>query len=290
MAKISVLVPTYNRSDYLKSSIESILSQSYIDFEIIISDNASTDNTQMIVEAFNDSRIVYHKNAINMGIAPNYNQALKLAKGEYVQFFSDDDIMLNDCLKINKEVLDEYPTVGLVHSDVNILDSDGNISSPNHWGSNVWSDWSKIHNQDKFFSKEKYQEYLFNIHNTICMPSAMIRRSVVDKIGYLDPVLTYVLDWDYWIKICLFYDVFYVNKKLVSYRLHSRSETAKSNFKFKSELKYMKDKLQKDFPKLLLPKRYKILDIAQETYFYANNNYWHLCKNIIKNIISYDKP
>ncbi|HAK80314.1 MAG TPA: glycosyl transferase, partial [Runella sp.] len=145
MKKVSVIVPTFNRATYLKVAIESILKQKYKNLEIIITDNASTDNTIEIVEAFNDERIIYYRNPENIGIARNHNKALELCTGEYIQLFSDDDIMLPGCIQKKVDIFNRFQSVGLVHSDINIINSSGVITSESHWAKKAWKKWSNLH-------------------------------------------------------------------------------------------------------------------------------------------------
>lgn len=109
--KISILIPTYNRSMYLKKCIESIISQNHDDIEIIISDNNSPDNTEEIVNLFIDKRIKYYKNSENIGSNANFYKLIELANGEFVFFLTDDDYLLpgaiaeiKNFIKINKHI------------------------------------------------------------------------------------------------------------------------------------------------------------------------------------------
>ena len=90
--KVTVAIPTYNRAHYLPEAIESVLAQTFQDFELLILDNASTDNTPELVKSFKDERIRYVRNQTNIGMFGNCNKALELARGEYVIIFHDDDI------------------------------------------------------------------------------------------------------------------------------------------------------------------------------------------------------
>lgn len=89
----SIVIPTYNRSDDLNVAIKSVLRQSFNDYEIIVSDNASTDNTEKICKSFNDKRIKYHKNMTNIGTCRNIYKVIKLARGSYIFILGDDDFI-----------------------------------------------------------------------------------------------------------------------------------------------------------------------------------------------------
>ena len=90
--KVTIAIPTYNRADdYLKQTLKSALNQTYENIEIIVSDNCSTDNTEAVVNSFNDSRIRYFRQQENIGANNNFNFCLKQAKGEYFLLLLDDD-------------------------------------------------------------------------------------------------------------------------------------------------------------------------------------------------------
>ena len=92
---VSVLMPTYNRAHYIREALSSVLMQSYKNFELIILDDGSTDDTEKVVIEFNDSRIKYVKDSVNRGIVYRRNESLKLAKGKYLAILDSDDVWLS---------------------------------------------------------------------------------------------------------------------------------------------------------------------------------------------------
>lgn len=127
--RVSIGLPVYNGENYLESALESLLSQEFGDFELVISDNASTDRTLEILEAWSrrDERIVLHRNPTNLGGAANFNRVLDLARGEYFRWAGHDDLvdprMLGTCV----ERLDEEgPGCVLVYPQTVLIDEDGN--------------------------------------------------------------------------------------------------------------------------------------------------------------------
>jgi len=127
--KVSIGLPVYNGERYLRSAIESILAQSLGDFELIISDNASTDETETICRKFMalDKRIRYHRNAQNMGAAANFNQCFELASGEYFKWAAHDDICSPDFLSKCIDVLEKDSSVVLCSTEVTFIDENGKI-------------------------------------------------------------------------------------------------------------------------------------------------------------------
>jgi glycosyltransferase involved in cell wall biosynthesis len=122
-------MPVYNGEKYIEAAIEAILAQTYTDFEFIISDNASTDRTPEICQAYaaRDQRIRYYHNNRNLGAAPNYNRAFELSTGEYFKWADYDDVIAPDFLTKCVEVLDHNPDVVLCYPLSRVIDEHGSI-------------------------------------------------------------------------------------------------------------------------------------------------------------------
>ena len=129
---ISVGMPVYNGGRYLRLAIESVLAQSYGDFELIISDNASTDDTEETCREYaaRDSRIVYLRNATNIGAASNYNQLFHRSKADYFRWFNADDLssprLHQECLA----ALQAHPGASMAYGKTALIDSDGQVTGP----------------------------------------------------------------------------------------------------------------------------------------------------------------
>ena len=134
--RLSVGIPVYNGHNYLADSIESLLGQSYEDFELIISDNASTDDTADICRRYEkqDSRIRYFRQERNIGGAPNHNFLVEQARGELFKWASDDDLYARDLLKLCVDALDEFPDVVLAHSWTAVIDASGTVTQAVRYG------------------------------------------------------------------------------------------------------------------------------------------------------------
>lgn len=127
--KFSVIIPAY-RSRYLKMAIESVLSQTYENYEIIVVDDCSPENISSIVSEFSDSRIRYYRNEKNYGaqnLVDNWNSCLAYCTGDYMICMGDDDILPSHCLEEYRKVIDKYPDVNVIHGWTNIIDSDSNV-------------------------------------------------------------------------------------------------------------------------------------------------------------------
>jgi glycosyltransferase involved in cell wall biosynthesis len=226
--KISILVPTYNRSIYLKEALDSIFSQTFTNFEIIVTDNCSTDNTESIVRAYQDDRLVYLRSEYNVGAVGNYNRALRAAKGEFIYLFSDDDIMSDpNNLLFKVEILEKMPNIGLVHSTIVTIDKEGIVVG----GTWVVEDknWHPVVKQNILPSSKAYS-VLYHGWNFITMSTVMLRREVLIKNRIeFNNQLHYLVDWAMWLQVSMFSDFYYIDKPLVSYRRHNNNETGFMN-------------------------------------------------------------
>ncbi|KZL50434.1 glycosyl transferase [Nodularia spumigena CENA596] len=127
--KVSIGLPVYNGEKFIKSALDSLLSQTFEDFELIISDNASTDNTEEICRGYaaQDKRIRYYRNDTNFGCSRNFNRVFELSVGEYFKWAAYDDLHAPDFIMKCVAVLDNNPTVVLCHSHVSFIDENGDF-------------------------------------------------------------------------------------------------------------------------------------------------------------------
>ena len=115
MPKVSVLMPVYRtKPEYLKATIQSILNQTFKDFEFLILDDSPTDTREDVVKSFKDKRIKYSQNKQNMGITPSRNKLVQMAKGKYLAVMDHDDISLPNRFEKQVQFLDKHPDVGVV--------------------------------------------------------------------------------------------------------------------------------------------------------------------------------
>jgi glycosyltransferase involved in cell wall biosynthesis len=127
--RLSIGMPVYNGANYVADAIQSILAQTFTDFELIVSDNASTDETPEIVASFvrNDPRVRFVRNARNMGASYNFNQTFALARGAYFRQAAHDDTLAPTCVERCVEVLDADPSVSLAYTRSLCIDESGNV-------------------------------------------------------------------------------------------------------------------------------------------------------------------
>jgi len=122
---VSICIPTYNRPKFLLDAINSCFLQTYTNFEIIITDNSENDKTQKKISKIKDKRIRYYKNKKNIGSFNNLNKNLKLARGKYIKFLLDDDLLEKTCIKEMVDVMEKNNKIGIVCSPLKIIDEKG---------------------------------------------------------------------------------------------------------------------------------------------------------------------
>ncbi len=183
--KVSVIVATYNREKYLKEAIISVLEQTYCDFEIIVIDDGSTDNTHIMIESFQDPRLRYIKQE-NHGRSHARNVGLHLSKGQYIAFLDSDDLYLMHKLALQISYLDTHPKVGMIYTSAYCIDDNGNFIS---------------HQYKAKVSGSIYHKIAFFIPVTITLPTVMLRRNIILKAGGFDEKMYRFEDTDLWRRI-----------------------------------------------------------------------------------------
>lgn len=221
MPKVTVAIPTYNRAHYLKEAIESVLAQTFEDYELLILDNASTDNTEEVVRSFNDKRIKYIKNKINIGGLNNFNKALDMAKGEYVIIFHDDDIMKPELLEKEVEILDKNDDVVLVATNISIINKRGMILKQRE----------KELDNDIIFEKYDFIYKLFKENFVLPCPTVMLRTDFINRNNIrFKPEIGPNADGYMWMEINLYNKkILFLHEPLLMYR-HHEGQDSSNNF------------------------------------------------------------
>lgn len=181
--RISIGLPVYNGENFLKEAIDSILTQTFEYFELIISDNASTDKTEEICREYatKDKRIRYYRNEQNLGPTLNYNRVFELATGEYFKWQAHDDICAPEFLERCIEVLDKEPSVILCHSKVKLIDEYGKDLKSDDYHVKI-SDITL--NTDSLKPDERFREILFG-DNSFYAIFGLIRSNILRKTPLL---------------------------------------------------------------------------------------------------------
>ncbi len=208
--KVSIVVPTYNGSKYLRQSIDSCLDQTYSNIELIIVDDGSTDETSEIIKSYQDERIKYIKHNENMGLPNALNTGFKNSSGSYLTWTSDDNYY-------DKEAIKEM---------ISFLKIQG--------CSFVFCDYYK-------FKDEKSPSIYIRLSDSVIFEKGnpigacfLYSRKVMETIGDYDPDTRLAEDYDYWIRVSKSFQMNHFNKPLYYYRIHNSSLTSsKKNYEVK---------------------------------------------------------
>lgn len=199
---VSVILPVYNAEDYVQDSIQSVLYQTFTDFEIIIINDGSTDKSESKILQFTDSRIRYIKNEVNLKLIATLNLGLELARGKYIARLDADDIALPDRFAKQVDFLERYPDYGLIGSFATLFGNDTGIL--------------------EYVREDLTIRYALLTHNPFIHSTVMFRNLIIknNKL-YYDNKQIHVEDYDLWLKILSFTKGKILPEYLVNYRLHS---------------------------------------------------------------------
>lgn len=226
MPKVSVIVPTYNSAAFIRETLESILSQDYQDFEILIVDDASTDNTKDVVAAISSEKIRYLCLPQNHG-GPSKarNVGITNAKGEFIAVFDSDDIMQTGRLSTAVSLLDTFPDVAMTFTDIlKFNEKTGDYPESLLKGYDRFASLKKTRHGSKLYVIDSEQAYscLF-YENFVSTSSVTVRRSIFDKVGFFDEELTNADDLDMWFRITNYFNVGFIDAVTVRYRVSDGS-------------------------------------------------------------------
>jgi glycosyltransferase involved in cell wall biosynthesis len=223
---VSVIVTTFNRKQFLKKCIDSILNQTFTNFELVIVDNYSNYDFFLFINSYNDKRIRAYQNKNNGIIAVNRNFGIRKARGKYIAFCDDDDIWLKEKLLVQTKYFINNTDIDMIYCPVQYF---GNTS--------FFSYYFGMYPLP-YRVNEKYIE--LSKGNSIACSSVMLRKEIIKKVGYFDEnsKLISVEDFDLWLRISQYYNIKYINRILVKYRVHNSGIINNINI-IKNNLKYL---------------------------------------------------
>lgn len=211
--KVSVVIPAYNALAFLPQAVESVLAQTFSNFEVIAVNDGSSDQTGRWLSKLTDPRVRYISQA-NLGQSSARNTGIANTSGEYIAFLDADDLWAPDKLERQVAYLDANPDIGLVHSSVELIDQDGkrlDKSIVAHGRGDLWRELIA------------YNPYYL----ILCGSTPMIRRVCFETVGVFDPTLQTHEDWEMWLRIARQYPFAALHEPLVFYRQHDASVSRK---------------------------------------------------------------
>lgn len=204
--KVSVIMPVFNAGNYISRAIESILNQSLTNFEFLIFNDGSTDESLAIIRSFKDERIKLFNHNINSGYVTHLNYGIKISRGKYIARMDADDISLPNRLYEQYSFMEENPQFGLVASDINIIDESDKISGKH------------------LYNKILPLEWLLIWQNPIAHPTTFFRRALLDKNDLLyDGLKMPAEDYDLWTKLIMRTKFRILDRPILNYRILTNS-------------------------------------------------------------------
>jgi glycosyltransferase involved in cell wall biosynthesis len=217
--RVTVGIPTFNRAHLLRESIASVLAQSYREFRLIVSDNASEDNTEQVVKSFTDTRIDYVRSDENIGLVGNFNRVIELADTEFLLLLPDDDVLYPDHLRSTIEVFERHPNLGVVHSAFDMIDASSCVIEHDRSVVDVDGPY-EVESGDAYIERSMQSPW------TICWPSALFRTSALVASGGLRPEEEPLGDFAMFMRIARDWDYACVAASLAGFRVHADAATA----------------------------------------------------------------
>lgn len=260
MPKVSVVIPTYNRGEYISETLKSVLSQTYTDFEVVVVDDGSTDDTKRILQPFESKiKLVEQPNSER---AVARNNGIENSSGEYIAFLDSDDLWKENKLAKQVEVLDRCKQYAMCYGQsLRINDKSEQIKSAKR--------------QLEGYSGSIFEKFL--IRNFVVSATPLVRRENIDQIdGFQTKYIPYE-DWEYWARLSLTGDFYFINEPLAYYRIHPQQSVQLASAK----------KIE-DATTLVLEDLFKLKDISEglknKSLGLANLRfaYWYLIAGDIK--------
>lgn len=219
MPLVSVCIPAYNSEKYIGEAIESVLTQTYKNFELIILDDVSTDNTLKIARSYDDERIKVIENPKNLGLVKNFAELLKHASGKYFKLLCNDDLLMPNALEAEVRILEKYPDVSVVTGSSFVIDGDGKVVIKRN-----------CYKKDTKINGMKFSKKTFNIgRNLFGEPTVTMFRTQQAKEAdiYNDESVLFCNDWDACVYLTYVGNVFYLSNPIAKFRISANSTTVR---------------------------------------------------------------
>ncbi len=210
MPLVSIIIPAYNRAQLIAETLHSVLEQSFKDYEVIVVDDGSTDNTCQVVSSFP----VRYLRQNNQGASTARNTGIEAARGQYVAMLDSDDCLTEDSLGKRVAVLEKHPEVGLAYGQILLMDENSRDCGlyPGQ------SPHSIIRTGIEELRQILYQNHIPN-------STVMVRKSCLNKVGLFNPFLRSAEDLELWVRICAEFGTAYIAQPLAKWRVHTNRMT-----------------------------------------------------------------
>jgi glycosyltransferase involved in cell wall biosynthesis len=210
--RVSVVMATYNHAEFVREAIESVLSQEGVEFEFLIADDGSADDTPAIVAAAKDPRISFFPHSVNRGAGIVTNELISHSRGEFVAIINSDDAWRPEKLRYQVDVLDEDQSIGATFGRVTFVDRQGR---PIPKGTLPFGEVFDQENR----SSGRWLRTFFDAGNCLCHPTMLIRRSCYDELGLYSNRLRQLPDFDMWVRLARRYELRVSERDLLRFRI-----------------------------------------------------------------------
>jgi len=227
MAKVDVIIPAFNAAHYLPVAIESVMSQTFDDWRILLVDDGSTDNTAEVVAPYLDrlgSKICYIKQD-NRGLPAARNTAIRASTSEFLALLDADDVWLPSRLAESLKTLADRPQAGLAYGLVTHIDPEGRLGT--------------TFEGNRRYAEGRIAPYIYMRKVELPCPTLTFRRKCVDEVGLFDETMRATEDRDLWLRIALRYEVAFVPKVIAYYRTSPTSMSTDPNRMLKAQLQFI---------------------------------------------------
>lgn len=278
MNKISIIIPTYNCSKYIGGAIESALNQSYPDYEIIVIDDGSTDDTVEVLNKYISNECIRYIYQKNQGPGAARNKGIVLSEGEYICFLDSDDELGPDSLKLRQEVLDSYDDIMMVFTEyaIRTLDNDYIKGYLRHHNCLEYFKDSIVQRIDNVVSfNGNFVDLFYSFSpQPIWTGTVMLKKAVIDTVGYFRTDISIAEDTDYWTRIAERYTIGYIDKSTAVYNHHRSNLTQKNEEKYHLDrIKSLKSvKVTTHTRKSIIDQNISASQFSLGYYFYNNNH------------------
>jgi len=208
---VSVIIPSFNHERFIKECIESVSNQTFRDFEVIITDDGSTDNSVAIIKSFSDPRIKLFVHPKNRGACIAANNCISQSKGKYIAMLSSDDAWYPEKLAVQVKYLENHPHTAAVFGKVDWINENSDLILDERF---PYKHVFDVKNRTRY----KWLNQFFKYGNCLCHPCSLVRRECYKDIGLLNPALASIPDLDLWIRMCLKYNIFVLDQQLIRFR------------------------------------------------------------------------
>lgn len=217
--RVSVVIASFNHRPYVRQCLDSVFDQDWQDFEIVLTDDGSSDGTAGLVRERPDPRLSVHAFERNHGACIAFNHGLRQARGEFVAILNSDDWFLPGKLAKQVAYLDAHPEIGAVFGYPVLVDEQGRtFADEDH------KDFSVFHAANR--GRHAWLRHFFDQGNCLCHPTVLIRRACYERVGLYDARLAQVPDLDLWVRLCQQFEIHILPEPVLAFRIRDNQQNA----------------------------------------------------------------